>query len=115
MPPNLSPKLLVEDLPIASLVPSKTNARTHSKRQISQIAASIQRFGFNNPILADRDNVVRAGHGRLEAAKLCGMTSVPVIRLEHMTTSDFRAYALADNRLAEEAGWDHEVLAIELQ
>jgi ParB-like chromosome segregation protein Spo0J len=74
--PNFS-KLLVEDLPIASLVPSKTNARTHSKRQISQIAASIRKFGFNNPILIDCENVVRAGHGRLKAAELCGMASVP--------------------------------------
>lgn len=108
-------RLLVEDLPLSSLVPSRTNARTHSKRQISQIAASIRRFGFNNPILADADNVVRAGNGRLEAAKQLGMATVPVIRASHMSPADFRAYALADNRLAEEAGWDEDILAIEFQ
>jgi DNA modification methylase len=108
-------RLLVEDLPLSSLIPSPTNARTHSKRQISQIAASIRRFGFNNPILADADNTVRAGHGRLEAAKQLGMATVPVIRASHMSPADFRAYALADNRLAEEAGWDEDILAIEFQ
>ena len=107
--------LEITNMPIGSIAPSPRNARTHSKRQITQIAASIKAFGFNNPILVDATGVVRAGHGRLEAARLCGMTSVPAIRLDHMTPEDFRAYALADNRLAEEAGWDDAILAIEFQ
>ena len=114
MPEIFSHPAIVQ-VPIGALLPSPTNARTHSKRQISQIAASIRRFGFNNPILADANNVVRAGHGRLEAAKLLGMAAVPVIRASHMSPADFRAYALADNRLAEEAGWDEDILAIEFQ
>lgn len=105
----------VAQVSVAALRASPTNARTHSKRQIAQIAASIRRFGFNNPILVDADNVVRAGHGRLEAAKHCKLVTVPVIRLGHMSPEDFRAYALADNRLAEAAGWDEAILAIEFQ
>src|ERR1700722_2833353 len=93
--------LSIVQVPVDVLRPSSTNARTHSKRQIAQIAASIRRFGFNSPILADTENIVRAGHGRLEAAKCCGMTTVPVIRLDHMKPAELRAYALADNRLAE--------------
>ena len=97
------------------LKPFKRNARTHSKKQIRQIAASIKEFGFTNPILIDNSNPVLAGHGRLEAAKLLEMQSVPCVRLEHMSDAQKRAYVLADNKLALNAGWDETILAEELQ
>jgi DNA modification methylase len=102
-------------LPLSSLRPYSRNARTHSAKQIAQIAASIRTFGFNNPILIDKDGVIIAGHGRVAAAKTLGHETVPVIRLEHMSEAQKRAYILADNKLAEKAGWDTEILAIELQ
>ena len=91
------------------------NARTHNKRQIKKIAASIDRFGFVNPVLIDEDYGIVAGHGRVEAAKSLGWKNVPTLRVEHLSDADKRAYILADNRLAEDAGWDEEILAIELQ
>jgi ParB-like chromosome segregation protein Spo0J len=108
-------KLEVIHLPVASLRPYSRNARTHSQKQITQIAASIRTFGFNNPVLIDKDGVIIAGHGRVAAAKSLGLESVPVIRLEHMSEAEKRAYILADNKLAEKAGWDSDILAIELQ
>lgn len=101
--------------PIPALVAYERNARTHSKPQIRQIAESIQTFGFTNPILIDKDNIIVAGHGRLAAAKLIGMAEVPTIRLENLTPDQLRAYVIADNRLAENAGWDESILSIELQ
>lgn len=98
-----------------SLVPNTNNARTHSDKQIEQIANSIQRFGFNNPILVDHNNVVIAGHGRLQAAKKIGLDQVPTLKLEHMSEKDKKAYILADNKLAENAGWDLHILKLELQ
>lgn len=98
-----------------SLKPYEGNARKHSDKQISKIAASIKQFGFNNPILIDKNGIVIAGHGRLEAAKRLGMTEVPTICLEHLSEAEMRAYIIADNKLAELAGWDKEILAIELQ
>ena len=106
---------LVETRPIASLKPYARNPRTHSNKQIRQIAVSIRVFGFNNPVLIDRNDEIIAGHGRVEAAKLLGLESVPTIRLEHLSEAEKRAYILADNKLAEKAGWDREILAIELQ
>ena len=100
--------------PISSLRPYARNARTHTKRQIKMIAESIQAFGFTNPILTDENNTIVAGHGRLEAAKLMGMAKVPTVRLENLSPDQIRAYVLADNRLAEKAGWDESTLAIEL-
>lgn len=97
------------------LVPYQANARTHSRRQIKQIAASMQRFGFLNPVLVDDGNQIIAGHGRVEAAKTLGFESVPCLRIGHLSQDEKRAYVLADNRLAEKAGWDRELLAIELQ
>ena len=97
------------------LKPQARNARTHSKRQIKQIAASIEKFGFTNPVLVDDDNRILAGHGKVAAAKLLKLQEVPALRLADMSEADKRAYAIADNRLAEKAGWDREVLAIELQ
>jgi DNA modification methylase len=102
-------------LPIEVLKPFTTNARTHTKHQIRQIAESIKTFGFTNPILVDRRGRIIAGHGRFEAAKLLGMTVVPTICLEDLTEDQIRAYVIADNKIAENAGWDKEVLAIELQ
>lgn len=101
--------------PLSALKPYPHNARTHSKRQIRQIAASISNFGFTNPILVDSDNVIIAGHGRCEAAKLLGIEQVPTIPLADLTPDQVRAYVIADNKLAEEAGWDASILAIELQ
>lgn len=107
--------LQVEYVAIDRLQPNPRNARTHSDKQVAQIAASIETFGFNNPVLADGKGQIVAGHGRVRAAELLRMTEVPVVRLEHMSEADLRAYALADNRLAELAGWDRDILAIELQ
>ena len=104
----------LEQIALTDLVPHDRNARTHSKKQLKQIADSIQRFGFTNPVLVDGKNSVVAGHGRIEAAKMLGMTDVPTLRLEHMTEAEKRAYVIADNRLAELAGWDNELLALEL-
>ena len=91
------------------------NARTHSKAQIKQIARSIERFGFTNPVLIDDANGIVAGHGRVLAAKSIGIAEVPCLRLSRLTEADKRAYILADNKLAMNAGWDKELLAIELQ
>jgi DNA modification methylase len=97
------------------LTPYGGNARTHSRRQIEQIAASIRKFGFNNPVLINDDGQIVAGHGRVEAAKLLGLAAVPTLRLSHLSPAEQRAYVLADNKLAEDAGWDRELLAVELQ
>ena len=111
----LQNQLSVVYQPVATLVAYAKNARTHSKHQIQQIADSIAAFGFNNPILIDNTDTIIAGHGRLRAAQLLGMERVPTIRLETLTPDQVRAYILADNKLAENAGWDNSILAIELQ
>jgi DNA modification methylase len=98
-----------------ALRPSPRNARTHSKKQIRQIAQSIERFGFTNPVLISDEGEILAGHGRVEAAKLLGLKSVPTLRLSHLSAEERRAYVIADNKLALNAGWDQEILAIELQ
>ena len=100
---------------IAGLKPYPRNARTHSRKQIKQIAASIERFGFTNPVLISDDCEIIAGHGRVEAARLLGRRSVPTLALSHLSATERRAYILADNKLALNAGWDKEILAIELQ
>jgi DNA modification methylase len=105
----------IEYMPVNELRPYAKNARTHSKRQVRQIANSIKRFGFCNPVLIDDDKQIIAGHGRAEAAKLLGIDAVPTCRLSHLSEAEKRAYILADNKLAEQAGWDKETLAIELQ
>ena len=97
------------------LKPYPRNARTHSKKQIRQIAESVRQFGFTNPILIDPDGMILAGHGRAEAARLLGLSSVPCVRIDHMSSEQKRAYILADNKLAQNAGWDEEILATELQ
>jgi ParB-like chromosome segregation protein Spo0J len=108
-------ELVISYRPIPSLSRYARNARTHSKHQIRQIAESIKTFGFTNPILIDRANRIVAGHGRVAAAQLLGMEHVPTIQLENLNEDQIRAYVLADNRLAEKAGWDQSILAIELQ
>jgi DNA modification methylase len=105
----------VEHLPIEALSPYPRNARTHSKAQIRDIARSIERFGFTNPILIDEAGQIIAGHGRVAAARLLGMKRVPTLQIDHLSEVEKRAYILADNRLAEKAGWDRATLAIELQ
>ncbi len=100
---------------VAALKPYDGNARTHSDKQISQIAASIGKFGFNNPVLVDGDNRIVAGHGRVEAARRLGLEHIPTIRLDHLSDAERRAYVIADNRLAELASWDRDILKIELQ
>ena len=107
--------LNVVERDIADLRPYARNARTHSKKQIKQIAASIERFGFTNPVLVSGDLEIIAGHGRVEAAKLLGWRRVPTVALSHLNEDERRAYVLADNKLALNAGWDKEILAIELQ
>ncbi len=104
----------LHQLKVSNLRPHPRNARTHSKKQIKQLAASIEEFGFTNPILVDNQNTILAGHGRVEAAKLLGIHDVPCVRLEHMTEAQKRAYVLADNKLALNAGWDEDLLAEEL-
>lgn len=101
--------------PVSELRAAERNARTHTEKQVRQIAASIREFGFVNPILVDAAGQVIAGHGRLAAAKLLEQESVPTIRLDHLTNTQKRAYVIADNRLAELAGWDENLLAIELE
>jgi DNA modification methylase len=100
---------------LTSLRPYGRNARVHSKKQIKQIATSIERFGFTNPVLITDDGEIVAGHGRVEAAKLLGMKAVPTLALSHLSDAERRAYILADNKLALNAAWDAEILAIELQ
>jgi DNA modification methylase len=105
----------IKNIPTDTLRPYERNARTHSKRQIRQIAKSIQRFGFCNPVLIDNQRQIVAGHGRVAAARLLGIDQIPTVELANLTDVEKRAYILADNRLAEKAGWDREILAIELQ
>lgn len=104
----------IELWPPDRLVPYAKNSRTHSEEQIEKIAKSMQRFGFTNPILVDSKDGIIAGHGRLMAANKIGLAEIPVIVLDHLTDEERRAYIIADNRLAEDAGWDRDILADEL-
>src|SRR5512144_2210695 len=105
----------IEVWPIDRLVPYAKNARTHSDAQVAQIAASIAEFGFNAPILVDSNAGIIAGHGRLLAARKLGLAVVPVVVLDHLSETQRRAYIIADNKLALNAGWDDAVLADELR
>lgn len=105
----------IEHLPTDTLVPYARNSRTHSPEQVAQIAASIREFGFTNPVLIDANNTLIAGHGRVMGAKSIGLTTVPAIRLAHLTDAQRRAYVIADNKLAENAGWDMATLAREVE
>ena len=116
MAKGLSPRMAqrIELWPVDRLRPYERNARTHGADQLAQLEASIKEFGFTAPILVDSDDGILAGHGRLEAARALGMTEVPVVVLDHLTAEQRRAYVLADNKLAENAGWDLAVLDAEL-
>ena len=104
----------LEQARIDDLIPYARNSRTHSEAQVAQVAASIREFGFTNPVLIDADGGIIAGHGRVLAARKLGMKTVPAIRIDYMTEAQKRAYVIADNKLALNAGWDDELLALEL-
>ena len=107
--------LNVQQIELEQLVPYARNARTHSESQVAQIAGSIAEFGFVNPVLVGGDNIIIAGHGRVMAAKKLGLKTVPTIKLDHLTENQRRALVIADNKIAENAGWDEELLRLELQ
>ena len=104
----------IKRLPLADLIPYARNARTHTDAQVAQIAASIREFGWTNPVLVDGERGIIAGHGRVLAARKLGIDEVPCIELAHLTEAQKRAYILADNKLALNAGWENELLALEL-
>src|SRR3954447_18601894 len=104
----------IEHWPLDRLIPHARNARTHSEEQVAQIAGSIAEFGFVNPVLVGDDGVIVAGHGRILAARKLGLTEAPVIILSHLSPTQRRALMIADNRIAENAGWDDQMLAAEL-
>lgn len=108
-------EISINYVPTDSLIPYARNSRTHDDAQVAQIAASIREFGWTNPILIDGDNGVVAGHGRLLAARKLGLAEVPVIELSGLTETQRRAYVIADNKLALNAGWDDELLRVELE
>lgn len=105
----------IEELDINNLIPYARNSRTHSDAQVLQIASSIKEFGFNNPVLIDKDGGIIAGHGRVLAARKLGLDKVPTIKLEHLTEIQKRAYVIADNKIALNAGWDEEMLKLEME
>src|SRR6202163_5056445 len=109
-----SSRLVVTYRPVGDLIPDARNARTHPKRQIDQIRASIEAFGFTNPILADPEGRIIAGHGRLQAARVMGLAEVPVITLSGLSHIQKRTLRIADNKIAVNAGWDLEILQLEL-
>src|ERR1700678_3053928 len=111
---TVASRLAISYRAVGDLVPDPRNARTHSKRQIDQIKASIEAFGFTNPILADPDGHIIAGHGRLQAARAMGLTEVPTIVLSGLSDTQKRALRIADNKIALNAGWDLEILQLEL-
>jgi ParB-like chromosome segregation protein Spo0J len=105
----------IETLAIDRLIPYARNSRTHSDAQVAQIAASIKEFGFTNPVLIDAEGGIIAGHGRVMGARQLGLAEVPCIRLGHLTDAQRRAYVIADNKLALNAGWDEKMLALEFK
>ena len=110
----MKPESKIEKISIDALIPYARNSRTHSDAQVAQIAASIREFGFTNPVLIDKDGGIIAGHGRVMGARKLGLTEVPCIRLAHLTETQKRAYIIADNKLALNAGWDEEMLKLEI-
>lgn len=105
----------VPTMSVEAMIPYARNSRTHSEDQVAQIAASIREFGFTNPVLVDGKGEIIAGHGRVMAAKVLGLAEVPVLVLDHLTDAQRRAYVIADNKLALNAGWDEDVLRAELE
>jgi ParB-like chromosome segregation protein Spo0J len=108
------PQPKIEEIKVDDLIPYATNSRTHSAEQVAQIAASMVEFGWTNPVLIDTRGTIVAGHGRVMAARKLGMETVPCIRLGHLSPGQVRAYVIADNKLAMNAGWDEEMLKAEL-
>lgn len=108
-------KLKIEYRKVSELLPYARNARTHSDAQVSQLAASIKEFGFNNPVAIDADGMILCGHGRVMAAQKLGLTEVPTVCLSHLSPTQVKAYILADNKLALNAGWDNDLLKVELE
>jgi ParB-like chromosome segregation protein Spo0J len=106
--------LTIQYKKIDELIPYARNSRTHSDAQVAQIAASIKEFGWTNPVLMDGDNGIIAGHGRVLAARVLGQTDIPTIELSHLSDIQKKAYIIADNKLALNAGWDDEVLGLEI-
>jgi ParB-like chromosome segregation protein Spo0J len=106
--------MIIEQIQTTKLIPYARNSRTHDDAQVAQIAASIKEFGFNNPVLIGPDNDIIAGHGRLLAARKLELKSIPCIRLGHLTQKEKQAYVIVDNRIALNAGWDDEMLKLEL-
>lgn len=107
--------LKIEKRKVADLLPYARNARTHSDTQVKQLAASIKEFGFNNPVAVDADGMILCGHGRVMAAKKLGLEEVPTVCLSHLSPTQVKAYILADNKLALNAGWDNDMLKVALQ
>jgi ParB-like chromosome segregation protein Spo0J len=105
----------IEKVKTELLIPYANNSRTHNEAQISQIAASIREFGFNNPVLISNDNTIIAGHGRVLAARKLGLEEIPCVKLAHLSESQRKAYVIADNRIALNAGWDKEILKLEIK
>lgn len=105
----------IDQTPVDELVPYENNPRTHSATQLERLVNSLKEFGFTNPILIDEDNNVIAGHGRLQAAQIAGLKTVPTITLSHLTEEQRRAYVIADNQLALNSGWDDDLLQAELK
>lgn len=108
-------KLAMKYKATEQLIPYALNSRTHSESQIAQLAASIREFGFTNPVLLDGENGILAGHGRVMAARLLKLESVPTIEISHLTATQKKAYVIADNKLALNAGWDMDILGLEIE
>lgn len=108
-------KLQIKEIEIEKLIPYAKNSRTHSDEQVAQIAASIREFGWTNPILIDGEIGIIAGHGRLAAARKLGLKKIPVIELSHLSPTQKKALIIADNKVALNAGWDNELLALEFE
>jgi ParB-like chromosome segregation protein Spo0J len=112
---NMTPFPEYKKISVADLIPYARNSRTHSEAQVAKLAASIKEFGFLNPIITDGENGIVAGHGRVMAAQKLGLDALPCIEAGHLTEAQKRAYIIADNRMALDAGWDNDLLKIELQ
>lgn len=108
-------KLAIKYKTTEELIPYALNSRTHSESQVAQLAASIREFGFTNPILLDGDNGILAGHGRVMAARLLKLETVPTIEIAHLSDTQKKAYVIADNKLALNAGWDMDILGLEIE
>lgn len=105
----------LEMVKVSELIPYVNNARTHSQEQVNKLRSSLREFGFVNPVIIDADKNVIAGHGRLKAAKEEGITEVPCVLVDYLTEAQKKAYILADNRYAQDAGWDEELLRLEIE